>query len=72
MGASGVERLRGLDDGGVLRALVDNEMRNPLAKAVRGALQRNFMAAVSTAFDFFQIRVLSNMLYSFSQFVAAQ
>ena len=47
-GGSGVKRLRGLDDGEFLQALVDNEM-NPLARAVRGEQQRKFMAAVSTA-----------------------
>ena len=48
VGGSGVKRLRGLDDGEFWQALVDNEMMNPLARAVRGERQRKFMAAVST------------------------
>ena len=70
-GGSGVERLRGLDDGEFLQTLVDNEVMNSLASAVRGERQRKFMAAVSTAINLFQIRV-SDMLFSFGQCVATQ
>ena len=48
-------------------------MLNSLASAVRGERQRKFMAAVSTAFHLFQIRVSDMLLlFSFGQCVATQ
>ena len=70
-GGSGVERLRWLDNGEFLQALVDNDVLNSLASAIRGERQRKFMTAVSSAMNLFQIRI-SDMLYSFGQCVATQ